>query len=626
MNLVMSKALSLFILLFSGIAYCQAQDKIYYDSHNKGADASNAAFYRIVPKSPEDTVRDYYMTGELERTSLAISIDRTDDKNTRWKGEKTYYYKNGKIKATEDFNLDGKHDGLSTLYYESGQVKSEYNFTNGVQDKFHKEYDIAGHSEQVFMDGFHNGNNTYNWPLNTNDRHDCKILQDSGLSMTTYTDIGVAQAINIPIETNKNYSIEAIVDFRSGDEDLWHGLIWGFKDWDNYYFFYISADRHYRIGQYTDGTIHIAAEKQYSKYINNGKDWNVLKVAVKKGNLSYYVNDSLIDEDRAYALKGTNVGFFIPDGKQQVVFEHLSVRQKIDGNEKLLPFASDKQTTTVETTVSDDVFQSLSSVEVIPSETDASIVNGNDPHLVMYYKKARQGKLLLFMTGTGGIASKGPADFFKTAIDQGYRLISLSYVDTPAVSQVCIDINLKRDSNCADEFRMKRIYGKTTSFSLINDNKQDGMVNRLVKLLQYLVIHDKDGNWDKYLDNGSPKWSEIAVSGQSQGGGMAEYMGKHENVYRVISFSGGWDWAAKGRIAHWYYTSNTTPPDAWFGTYNVYEPTADIIANSYNALAIPKGNIYALDLPVRDGKKAHVEGISNPAYKQKWIEMLGKGN
>ncbi len=340
----------------------------------------------------------------------------------------------------------------------------------------------------------------------------------------------------------------------------------------------------------------------------------------------YSANDSVIDEERAYALKGNNIGFFLPEGKQQVVFEHLVVRQKTDGSEKLPSFASDKQTTSTENSISDEVAQSLVSLKVIPSETDFSIVNGNDPHLVMYYRKAKQGKLLLFMTGTGGFAAKGPADFYKTTIDQGYRLISLSYVDTPAVSQVCIDANLKQDSNCAEEFRMKRIYGKTGTFSLINDKKQDAMVNRLVKLLQYLAIHDKDGNWDKYLDNGAPKWSEIAVSGQSQGGGMAEYLGKHEHVYKVISFSGGWDWAAKNRIAHWYYTSNVTPADSWYGTYNVNEPTAEVILQTYNALGIPKANIYALDLPVRSDRKAHVEGISNPAYKQKWIEMLGKGN
>ncbi len=261
--------------------------------------------------------------------------------------------------------------------------------------------------------------------------------------------------------------------------------------------------------------------------------------------------------------------------------------------------------------------------EIKPSATDKTITNGDDPHLVLYDKTAKQGKLMVFLQGTGGVAVNGPKDYFNTVLEQGYRLISLSYVDIPAVAQVCNGDNLAADSNCADEFRLKRIYGKG-SFSLINDQPQDAIVNRLLRLLQYLAINDKSGNWEQYLDNGNLKWGEIAFSGQSQGGGMSEYIGKHQLVYKVISFSGGWDWSAKGRIANWYATPNVTPPDAWYGTYNVNEPTADVIMKHLNALGIPQGHIYAMHLPVRDGRTAHGEGIGNPAYKPKWIEMLGK--
>src|SRR6202012_1775316 len=104
---------------------------------------------------------------------------------------------------------------------------------------------------------------------------------------------------------------------------------------------------------------------------------------------------------------------------------------------------------------------------------------------------------------------------------------------------------------------------------------------------------------------------------------MSEYIGKHQLVYKVISFSGGWDWSSPGKIANWYATDNVTPADSWYGTYNVNEPTGKIILKHYNALKIPADHISAFDLPVREGGKAHVEGIANPAYKQSWIKMLG---
>lgn len=263
--------------------------------------------------------------------------------------------------------------------------------------------------------------------------------------------------------------------------------------------------------------------------------------------------------------------------------------------------------------------------EIKPSLTDTSITNADGPHLVLYDAKAKQGKLMIFLTGTGGIAAKGPKHFFKTVIEQGYRLISLSYYDEPAVAQICTGYKLKKDPNCAEEFRMKRIYGRGT-FSRIDDQAQDAIVNRLIKLLQYLAFNDKNGNWGQYLENDSLKWSELAFSGQSQGGGMAEYIGKHQSVFKVISFSGGWDWGPNGRMADWYATSNVTPPDSWYGTYNVAEPFAGEILKRCKALKIPERHIYAFLLPVDEARNAHGDGVSNPAYKAEWIEMLGSGN
>lgn len=262
--------------------------------------------------------------------------------------------------------------------------------------------------------------------------------------------------------------------------------------------------------------------------------------------------------------------------------------------------------------------------EIKPSATDSSIKAFDAPHLVLYKSSAKQGKLLLFLPGTNGIAVKGPADFFNTAMEQGYRVISLSYIDTPAVSQVCIGNTLISDPDCAEAFRTKRIYG-VNAFSLIPDEPQDAIMNRITKLLIYLTRSDKQGNWGVYLKNGVPKWELIAVTGQSQGGGMSAFIAKKILVARMITFSGGWDYSAKNKIAGWYFKQSVTPPDRWYGTYHTLEPAAATIAETYKAMAIPDNHIYPLSLEVRPGRKAHGEGVWNTAYKQQWIEMLGTG-
>lgn len=266
----------------------------------------------------------------------------------------------------------------------------------------------------------------------------------------------------------------------------------------------------------------------------------------------------------------------------------------------------------------------ITELTIQPSVTDTSIHNSDNPHLIMYDASVQNSKLFLFMPGTHGIPVKGPRQLFNTAVAQGYRVINLSYIDAQAVSIICRGENLVADSECAKKFRTQRIYG-TQLTDLIPDKPQDAIVHRLTKLLQYLVETDSAGNWNAYLEDGAPKWSVITVSGQSQGGGMAAFIAKHDKVNRIITFSGGWDFSEGRTIAQWYYDPSITPPERWFATYHTEEPTAAIIDETYHAMGIPEDHIYALDRPVREGKRAHGEAIRNTDYKVLWIEILGKG-
>ena len=264
-------------------------------------------------------------------------------------------------------------------------------------------------------------------------------------------------------------------------------------------------------------------------------------------------------------------------------------------------------------------------LKIKPSLTDSTIKAVDVPHLIMYDNSMPQGKLFLFLPGTNGIPEKGPKRLFETAIQQGYRVINLSYINQQAVARICRGKNLINDSDCTEKFRARRIYGNNT-FTLIPDQPQDAIMNRFSKLLIYLRETDKEGNWGKYLDNNQPNWSMITVAGQSQGGGMAAFIAKQQQVNRIITFSGGWDFSEKNKIAKWYFNESKTPSDRWFGIYHAKEPLASVIAETYKAMAIPEKQTYPLNLKIREGRKAHGEGIRNIVYKEKWIEILGDGS
>ncbi|MDR4953639.1 hypothetical protein REB14_15785 [Chryseobacterium sp. ES2] len=279
--------------------------------------------------------------------------------------------------------------------------------------------------------------------------------------------------------------------------------------------------------------------------------------------------------------------------------------------------------------IDSDIYQIL---RIKPSEADPNVRNWDSVHVVYYDQAIKNNKILLWLTGTNGSTNRIPQSFFKTALDQGYRIIALSFISTPGVSQVCVGNKLNEDVNCAAEFRRKRIYGDDV-FSSIPDQYQDAIIPRLIKLLQYLSKNDKEGEWSQYLDQNTdkPVWTKIAIAGQSQGGGMAEFIAQHESVARVLSFSGGWDYSNSKlkKIAGWYSQKSITPPENFFATYHVQELAAVQLAEICKTLNIPSDNVFALDEPLQKAKKGnnpfHTEGIANPVYKNIWIKMLGSG-
>lgn len=260
------------------------------------------------------------------------------------------------------------------------------------------------------------------------------------------------------------------------------------------------------------------------------------------------------------------------------------------------------------------------SLSVPPQATDARLASDEPPHWVVYDPAVAE-PLLVWLPGTNGRPADGPRDFFETVRASGYRLVGVSYLDTPAVSQVCVGRRLRDQPGCAAAFRQQRVWGDAAS-PPVADQPADAIVSRLTRLLRHLAEHDAVGQWDTYLDGDEPRWSRIVLAGQSQGGGMAAYLAKTRPVAGVLMFSGGWDQGSGGEPAAWYRRGSATPPERWHATYNRQEPQADALARTYAALGMPAAQVHALDLPVVR-RTAHGDGIGNPAYAPLWRQMLG---
>ena len=270
-------------------------------------------------------------------------------------------------------------------------------------------------------------------------------------------------------------------------------------------------------------------------------------------------------------------------------------------------------------------------LEVKPSSADPAISAFDHPHRVLYDPRRRDGNLLVFLSGTSERPGPGPQAFLRTAVAQGYRVVNLAYISYPAVSQVCVGGRLRLQPDCAAHFRQRRLYGDI-AFPAIPDQPADAIVVRLGKLLRHLANTDPAGGWDRYLEDGRPNWSRIAVAGQSQGGGMAEFLGKRETLARVLAFSGGWDHAAPGgRYASWYANEAATPAERWYYAYHAKEPFAGQLAGIGAVLRLPEGHVMAFDQPLskrtmRARMPGHGSSINDAVYAAEWKRMLGRGD
>ena len=197
---------------------------------------------------------------------------------------------------------------------------------------------------------------------------------------------------------------------------------------------------------------------------------------------------------------------------------------------------------------------------VAPQATDPAIDQALDRHYVWLDTTARSNhKLFVFMSGMG----QHPAMFQRVpeeAARLGYHVIGLMYPNSVSIATVC---GGQPDPNtCYEKVHLEILDGVDRS-PFVNVNQANSIVNRLTKLLQFLADSFPDQGWSRFLAGDEPKWSQIAISGHSQGGGQAAMVAKLHVVARVVLFSSVAD--SVGRQAPSWVATHVTPADRYWG-------------------------------------------------------------
>lgn len=221
---------------------------------------------------------------------------------------------------------------------------------------------------------------------------------------------------------------------------------------------------------------------------------------------------------------------------------------------------------------------------VSPQDTDPRIEPTIGDHYVARGHFS-SNRLLVFLPGTGGRPDQY-SHLLRRAAELGYHAIGLAYHNEYSIN---FDICAGAPSavHCHERARREILMGEESGFDPPAVDPDNGVFNRLAKILEYLADRFPDEGWAQYLEGEQPRWERIVVAGHSQGGGHAAMIAMLKGVAGALLFGAT-------EPAPWTMEAFATPPDRLWGLAHAYETSFDAIVRSWEQMGLP-GSLVNVD-------------------------------
>jgi hypothetical protein len=296
-----------------------AQFKTYFDKVGKATTADNAYYYR--QNTEGDQYESYYVNGGASYFKGRISKASTENEaDNSYVGECTWYHKNGNIRLKRTFDESGLEQGNTVYYHESGKKWKEVQFKDGVQVRGNLvEYEEDGTKSEIFTDEFEDNFN--DWDLY--DASKSAADMDNGeLWIQSKTAAGASRYISIA-KNSDQYILEATLNSRELSKSQKFGIIYDFKDWENYSYFLLAGDYLYA-GIIFEG---VSVDKADGMYISSAmvQGENKLKLFANGEKIIFTVNGSSQYSTEQYSGKGNKIGFAL-SGIGKLYAENLTFK------------------------------------------------------------------------------------------------------------------------------------------------------------------------------------------------------------------------------------------------------------------------------------------------------------
>lgn len=223
---------------------------------------------------------------------------------------------NGEIYPTEDSSVKDKRWLI--------RVEGQGPAAAGEQEKEEPE-EIAGASTTlVYEDDFSNPASGFG---QTSSKESEKYYRDGEFHIVVKTKQWWSWQHNTGAGLFRNFALEVDARKVSGPWYAAYGLIFGYRDDDNFYYFEVADDGRYKIGKGQAGKWAMLHGWTRSGFINKDKETNRLKVVCLGSTIAVYVNGhfltSVTDSTFADGYIGVIVRAWEPDA--HVAFDNLKV-------------------------------------------------------------------------------------------------------------------------------------------------------------------------------------------------------------------------------------------------------------------------------------------------------------
>lgn len=281
---------------------------------------------------------------------------------------------------------------------------------------------------------------------------------------------------------------------------------------------------------------------------------------------------------------------------------------------------------------------------VEPEETDPTIKTktGGDPLQYAYVptdSADRINRLFVFIPGS----RQPPSSYRKivtTGASQGYFSIGVAYTNM----QLAAPSTAKTDSTVMRKLFAEYFTGNDSSTFVNIGGPQNGLENRITKMVIYMRDHYPTENWGQFLTNQNKlRWNRVVLGGHSQGSDHVMYISKNVQLYRAAYFGGPGNWILNDGTyppfmtnigltdtARQYAFSHTQDPIRSFGGTQKVWKALHMVGVADNV----DDNIYngsyklSTSVPARDGHSSIVfdyetpnDSTGNPLYAPVWTYM-----